>query len=111
MIELTVYYDGDDDIGGNDYYEVLSLLQEDEHDVEDFVWIDRLHIEHENEERNALLTDIKTTFRGDDKLFREALNTLYMDPKVNRYLPPIQDIDKDELLELGEERLKLLMRK
>ncbi|OFS64610.1 DNA repair exonuclease [Nosocomiicoccus sp. HMSC09A07] len=111
VIELTVYYDGEEDISGNDYYEILSLLQEDERDVEDFVWIDRLYIEQENPDQNALLTDIKNSFKDDDDLYKTALNTLYMDPKVNKFLPPMEDIDKEKLLELGEARLKLLMRK
>lgn len=111
IVQLNAYYDGDEEISSTNIFEVLNLLQEDETDVDTFIWVDELKIEYKNEEHNALLNDIKRTFGQNDSLFKESLNTLYMDPKVSRYLPDIEKIDKKTLLEMGEEKLKLLMRK
>lgn len=111
IIKLSAFYDGDDDINSTELFEVISLLQEDETDIENFIWVDEMKLEYKDVERNALINDIKGSFGSNDAIYKESLNTLYMDPKVNRYLPDIEHIDREALFELGEEKLKLLMRK
>ncbi len=111
IIKLSAFYDGDEDISSTELFEVINLLQEDETDIDNFIWVDEMKLEYKDVERNALINDIRGSFGNNDAIYKESLNTLYMDPKVNRYLPDIEDIDRDQLFELGEEKLKLLMRK
>src|SRR5699024_9364899 len=111
IVNLQLNYDGEDEISQSDYAELMELLQEDEVDIDQFVWIDNLNVTYNNEEQIALLKDIKSSYSDNEELFRSAVNTLYMDPNINRYLPPINEVSPDELLKMGEERLKMLMRK
>ena len=111
IIKLSAFYDGDEDISSTELFEVINLLQEDETDIDNFIWVDEMKLEYKDVERNALINDIKGSFGNNDTIYKESLNTLYMDPKVNRYLPDIEHIDREKLFELGEEKLKLLMRK
>lgn len=111
IVKLTVQVKGEDELNQADYVEIMDLLKEDETDVETFVWIDEMNIKYLQNDSIALLRDIRQTSGDDESLFKEALNSIYMDPKVNRFLAPMDSIDKDALIELGEERLKMLMRK
>lgn len=111
IVKLTVQVKGDDELNQADFVEIMELLKEDETDVETFVWIDEMDIRYPNNDSIALLRDIRQTSGDDQTLFKEALNSIYMDPKVNRYLDPMDSINKDDLIKLGEERLKMLMRK
>ncbi|WP_235962284.1 metallophosphoesterase family protein [Jeotgalicoccus meleagridis] len=111
IINLTIDYDGEDEISLTDFNELIELLQEDEVNVKQFVWIDNIKVSYNNKEQIALLNDIKKSYSNNDDLFREAVNTMYMDPNINRYLPSIGEISQQEMLEMGEERLKMLMRK
>lgn len=111
IIQLTLYHEGDEEISEPDFMEVVELLKEDERDLKQFVWIDRLQVKYANEEQIALLNDIKASYSDNDEIFKDATNAMYMDPKLNRFLPNMQSIDKEELLKEGEERLKMLMRK
>ena len=111
IIQLTLYHDGDEVISDSDFAEVVELLKEDEQDLKDFVWIDNLRLNFMNQDQIALLNDIKRSYSSNDELFKEAVNSMYMDPKLNRYLLPIQEMGKEALLDEGEERLKMLMRK
>ena len=111
IVKLTVQVKGEDELNQADYLEIMDLLKEDETDVETFIWIDEIDIRYAHNESIALLRDIRQTSGGDESLFKEALNSIYMDPKVNRFLEPMDSIDKESLIRLGEERLKMLMRK
>ncbi|MFB9861069.1 exonuclease SbcCD subunit D [Salinicoccus siamensis] len=111
IIQLTITYDGDEELTGADLTEVIELLKEDERDLKEFVWIDDLKVRYLHQDNIALINDIKASHSSDEELFKEAVNALYMDPRVNRYLDPVQDIDPEALLEEGEERLRMLMRK
>lgn len=111
IVKLTVQVKGDDELNQADFVEIMELLKEDETDVETFVWIDEMDIRYPHNDSIALLRDIRQTSGDDQTLFKEALNSIYMDPKVNRYLDPMDSINKDDLIKLGEERLKMLMRK
>ena len=104
-------YDGEEVISDADFTEVVELLKEDERDLKQFIWIDDLRLKYLTQDNIALLNDIKATHSGNRELFKEAVNALYMDPRLNRYLEPIQDIDQEALLKEGEERLRMLMRK
>ena len=110
-MKLTVQVKGEDELNQADYVEIMDLLKEDETDVETFVWIDEMEIRYLQNDSIALLRDIRQTSGEDESLFKDALNSIYMDPKVNRFLDPMDSIDKDTLIKLGEERLKMLMRK
>lgn len=79
--------------------------------ISQFVWIDNIKVSYNNEEQIALLKDIKTSYSDNEELFRNAVNTMYMDPNINRYLPPINEVSPGDLLQMGEDRLKMLMRK
>ncbi|TVT29811.1 DNA repair exonuclease [Salinicoccus cyprini] len=111
IIQLDLIYDGEDTIADADFTEVIELLKEDERDIRQFIWIDALHLKYMNQDNIALLNDIKASYSSNRELFKEAVNALYMDPRLNRYLGPVQDIAQEELLKEGEERLKMLMRK
>lgn len=111
IIQLTLYHEGDEAISEPDFNEVIELLKEDERDLKDFVWVDGLHLKYMNQDNIALLNDIKASYSSNDTLFKEAVNSMYMDPRLNRYLLPIQELEQEELLNEGEERLKMLMRK
>lgn len=111
IVKLTVQVKGEDELNQADYVEIMDLLKEDETDVETFVWIDEMEIRYLQNDSIALLRDIRQTSGEDESLFKDALNSIYMDPKVNRFLDPMDSIDKDTLIKLGEERLKMLMRK
>lgn len=111
IIQLTLHHEGDDELSEADYNELLLLLHEDEQDVKDFIWIDSLAVDYVNQNQTAILNDIKASYSNNDEIFKEALNSMYMDPKINRLLPPMQDLKKEDYLKLGEERLKMLMRK
>lgn len=111
IIQLTLHHAGDDELSEADYNELLLLLHEDEQDVKDFIWIDSLSIDYANQNQTAILNDIKASYSDNDEIFKEALNSMYMDPKINRLLPPMNELKKEDYLELGEERLKMLMRK
>lgn len=111
IVKLTVQVKGEDELNQADYLEIMDLLKEDETDVETFIWIDEIDIRYAHNESIALLRDIRQTSGGDESLFKEALNSIYMDPKVNRFLEPMDSIDKESFIRLGEERLKMLMRK
>ncbi|MCD2138984.1 metallophosphoesterase family protein [Salinicoccus halitifaciens] len=111
IIQLTLHHEGDDELAEADYNELLLLLHEDEQDVKDFIWIDSLTIDYANQDQTAILNDIKASYSDNDEIFKEALNSMYMDPKINRLLPPMNELEKEDYLELGEERLKMLMRK
>src|SRR5699024_11171780 len=67
IINLTIDYDGEDEISLTDFNELIELLQEDEVNVKQFVWID----------------NIKVSYNNND-LYREAVNTMYMDTNINR---------------------------
>lgn len=111
IIQLNLVYDGEEVISDADFTEVVELLKEDERDLKQFIWIDDLRLKYLTQDNIALLNDIKATHSGNRELFKEAVNALYMDPRLNRYLDPIQDIDQEALLKEGEERLRMLMRK
>ncbi len=111
IINLTLNYDGEEEMSLMDFNELIELLQEDEVNIDQFVWIDNIEVTYNNAEQIALLNDIKKSYSNNEELFREAVNTMYMDPNINRYLPPIGEISQDELLKMGEDRLKMLMRK
>lgn len=111
IVKLTVQVKGEDELNQADYVEIMDLLKEDETDVETFIWIDEMNIKYLQNDSIALLRDIRQTSGEDESLFKEALNSIYMDPKVNRFLEPMDSIDKNALIEQGEERLKMLMRK
>lgn len=111
IINLKVHYDGEDEISLTDYNELTELLQEDEVNISQFVWIDNIEISYSNAEQIALLNDIKRSYSDNEEFFRSAVNTLYMDPNINRYLAPISEMSPEELLNMGEDRLKMLMRK
>lgn len=111
IIQLELYYEGEDEMTESDFNEVIELLKEDENGLKQFVWIDRLTLKYLNEDQIALLNDIKASYSGNEDIFKESLNSMYMDPKLNRFLPDIQTLDKEEFLKEGEERLKMLMRK
>lgn len=111
IVNLQLNYDGEDEISQSDYNELIELLQEDEVNISEFVWIDNINVSYNNEEQIALLKDIKTSYSDNEELFRSAVNTMYMDPNINRYLPPISEVSPGELLKMGEDRLKMLMRK
>jgi len=111
IIQLTINHEGDEELSEVDYKELLELLHEDEQDVKNFIWIDNLSINYLNQNQTAILNDIKASYSDNEEIFKEALNTMYMDPKINRHLPPMQDLKKEDYLSLGEERLKMLMRK
>ena len=111
IVNLQLNYDGEDEISKGDYAELIELLQEDEVNISQFVWIDNIKVSYNNEEQIALLKDIKTSYSDNEELFRNAVNTMYMDPNINRYLPPINEVSPGDLLQMGEDRLKMLMRK
>lgn len=111
IIQLELVYDGEDTISDTDFTEVIELLKEDERDIRQFIWIDELHLKYMNQDNIALLNDIKASYSSNRELFKDAVNALYMDPRLNRYLGSVQDIEQEELLKEGEERLKMLMRK
>ncbi|MFC3418500.1 exonuclease SbcCD subunit D [Salinicoccus hispanicus] len=111
IIQLNLVYDGEETISDADFTEVIELLKEDEREIRQFIWIDELHLKYMNQDNIALLNDIKTSYSSNSELFKEAVNALYMDPRLNRHLGPVQDIEQEELLKEGEERLKMLMRK
>lgn len=111
IIQLELYHDGEEEISESDFNEVIELLKEDERDLKQFVWIDKLTLKYVNEDQIALLNDIKASYSDNDNIFKESLNSMYMDPKLNRFLPDIHNLEKEELLKEGEERLKMLMRK
>ncbi|GAB6993289.1 exonuclease SbcCD subunit D [Salinicoccus sesuvii] len=111
IIQLELVYDGEDVISDADFTEVIELLKEDERDIRQFIWVDELHLKYMNQDNIALLNDIKASYSSNKELFKEAVNALYMDPRLNRHLGPVQDIEQEELLKEGEERLKMLMRK
>ena len=111
IVNLTINYDGDEEMSLMDFNELIELLQEDEVNVDQFVWIDNIEVTYNNAEQIALLNDIKKSYSNNEELFREAVNTMYMDPNINRYLPPISEVSQDEMLKMGEDRLKMLMRK
>lgn len=111
IVNLKLNYDGEDELSQIDYKELVELLQEDEVNINQFVWIDNIEFSYSNAEQIALLKDIKTSYSDNEELFRSAINTMYMDPNINRYLPPINEVSPNDLLEMGEDRLKMLMRK
>lgn len=111
IIQLTIHHDGDEELSDTDYNELLALLHEDEQGVRNFIWIDTLSINYSNQNQTAILNDIKASYSDNQEIFKEAMNNMYMDPKINRLLPALQELDKEEYLNLGEERLKMLMRK
>src|SRR5699024_12119598 len=88
IIQLTINHEGDEELSEVDYKELLELLHEDEQDVKNFIWIDNLSINYLNQNQTAILNDIKASYSDNEEIFKEALNTMYMDPKINRHLPP-----------------------
>mgnify|MGYP006889967669 FL=1 len=58
-----------------------------------------------------LIQEFRSTFLERDDLVQEATQDLYLNPKANRYLKQLNDVDNEQLLLDGEAYLNSLMRR
>lgn len=86
------------------------MIQEYEENQTNFIFVEELNVFYEQDSEVMLANEFNDDILEDDQILEDALSDLYMNPKANRFLEPFSDIDKEALIERGEEILKRRMR-
>ncbi|MBW0766253.1 metallophosphoesterase family protein [Mammaliicoccus lentus] len=108
--QLDVYVKHDEVLKQEEINQVIQLIQEYEENQTNFIFIEELNVFYEQDSEVMLANEFNDDILEDDQILEDALTDLYMNPKANRFLEPFSDIDKEALIERGEEILKRRMR-
>lgn len=99
------------DVDNIDLLEIRQLLNENELREKNFIWLEDLTWNHSTRMHDMLIQEFRSTFLERDDLVQEATQDLYLNPKANRYLKQLNDVDNEQLLLDGEAYLNSLMRR
>ncbi|TDM04657.1 metallophosphoesterase family protein [Macrococcus carouselicus] len=84
--------------------DVLKLVQQQEVYENEFVWIDALTVQQND--RTTLHREFDESMLKDRTLFERAMQPLFHDAEMNRFLDDYENLDGRTLIETGEIKLK-----
>lgn len=100
---LRIDVSGDERIDPQTLIQLNEMITEYEENEHHFVLIDELSVHYTEIEKSSIINEFSQEMLAQDDLFENALNDLYMNPKISRYLNNFTNLDRKALITRAEE--------
>ncbi|EKU46580.1 metallophosphoesterase family protein [Staphylococcus massiliensis] len=108
--KLKVNVTSDECFDTQDVIQVEDLLMQNEENELNFIVIEQITFDYVNDDSRAIINEFPNELIKDDKVFYDAVQDLYLNPEITRFLDSYKEFDRKTLIDHAESLLKSELR-